>query len=208
MFNRNNRNNRNRKKIMALILAASMVLSNVNIPVVSTALDSDSVVYASDISSPGDAVNEEPKIQSETVNEKPEIQSEAAHEEPEIQSDAVQEEQEVQSETVHEKSEIAAEDLISMPAHDFEERTASGIIVRAFAGSDIFPENTTMIVKDVSKEITDQLTEKIDNEVQDAIAVDISFRNELGEEIEPKDGKNIDSVESISEKIFDIVKNT
>ena len=49
MFNRNNRNNRNRKKIMALILAASMVLSNLNIPVVSTALDLDSVVYASDI---------------------------------------------------------------------------------------------------------------------------------------------------------------
>ena len=84
MFNRNNRNNRNRKKIMALILAASMVLSNVNIPVVSTALDSDSVVYASDISSLGDAVYEEPEIQSETVNEEPEIQIEAAHEEPEI----------------------------------------------------------------------------------------------------------------------------
>ena len=222
MFNRNNRNNRNRKKIMALILAASMVLSNVNIPVVSTALDSDSVVYASDISSPGDAVYEEPEIQSETVNEELEIQSEtvneepeiqieaaheeseiqsdAAHEESEIQSDAVQEEQEVQSETVHEKSEIAAEDLIPMPAQDFEERTASGIIVRAFAGSDIFPENTTMVVKDVSKEITEQLTEKIDNEVQDAIAVDISFRNELGEEIEPKDGKDIDVSIEIPEK--------
>lgn len=86
-------------------------------------------------------------------------------------------------------------------AQDFESETNSGIKVRAFAETDIFPDNTTMVVSDVSAEKTEELTSKLDGEVQDAIAVDIAFYNEFGEEIEPKDGKAVDvSIELPEEK--------
>ena len=105
------------------------------------------------------------------------------------------------AEVVSTEYSYVVEDDSLYSAQNFESETSSGIKVTAFADEDIFPDNTTMVVSDVSAEKTEELTSKLEDEVQDAIAVDIAFYNELGEEIEPKDGKAVDvSIELPEEK--------
>ncbi len=77
----------------------------------------------------------------------------------------------------------------SMPAQDFE-GSVSGVSVRVHADEGRFPEGTTMHLAPVSKasilsndSVQDAVGE--DKEVVDAIAVDITFQDKDGKEIEP-----------------------
>lgn len=77
----------------------------------------------------------------------------------------------------------------TMPAQDFE-GSVSGVSVRVHADEGRFPEGTTMHLAPVSKasilnndSVQDAVGE--DKEVVDAIAVDITFLNKDGKEIEP-----------------------
>ena len=75
------------------------------------------------------------------------------------------------------------------PAQDFE-GSVSGVSVRVHADEGRFPEGTTMHLAPVSRSSilsNDSVQDAVgeDREVVDAIAVDITFRNKNGDEIEP-----------------------
>ena len=75
------------------------------------------------------------------------------------------------------------------PAQDFE-GSVSGVSVRVHADEGRFPEGTTMHLASVSRSSilsNDSVQDAVgeDREVVDAIAVDITFRNKNGDEIEP-----------------------
>ena len=77
----------------------------------------------------------------------------------------------------------------TMPAQDFE-GSVSGVSVRVHADEGRFPEGTTMHLAPVSRSSilsNDSVQDAVgeDKEVVDAIAVDITFINKNGEEIEP-----------------------
>ena len=76
----------------------------------------------------------------------------------------------------------------------FSESSELGIKVNASAESGTFPPGTTMSVRDIPKEQALEAAEQSigsgENTV-DAVAVDITFKNAGGEEIEPAGGKNV-----------------
>lgn len=85
---------------------------------------------------------------------------------------------------------------------EYNAETESGIQVVAKAKEGVFPENTIMTVSDVEDE--DAISMASDSapegyEVTGALAVDITFENEDGEEIEPADGSSVDVSISIPE---------
>lgn len=99
---------------------------------------------------------------------------------------------------------VSADVSEAMPAQDFESESKSGIKVKAYAKEGIFPANTVMKVTDVSAVDTEELTDKLDTAVENAVAVDISFYNEAGEEIEPLNGQNVEvEIKLPSEKEID-----
>ena len=82
---------------------------------------------------------------------------------------------------------------------DFEAKTASGISVCAKAPEGAFPDGVTMTAEDVNdKDIISRAEEAAGKklgdkeEVKGTIAVDITFRDSDGNEVEPGEGKNVD----------------
>lgn len=76
----------------------------------------------------------------------------------------------------------------------FEQVSASGVRVTAKADKGTFPENTTMTVTDIEKSEAVKTAQQgigTAEKVVDAVAVDITFKNVSGEEIEPAKSKNV-----------------
>jgi uncharacterized repeat protein (TIGR02543 family) len=81
--------------------------------------------------------------------------------------------------------------LSEMPAADFEGSVA-GMNVTVHADEGIFPEGTTMSLSAISDaEAVDAAKDALGENVTEAKGVDITFRNEEGEEIEPADSKYV-----------------
>lgn len=76
----------------------------------------------------------------------------------------------------------------------FEQSSKSGIKVKAKAEKGAFPEKTTMTVKDISRTVAIKTAQQgigKDKTVVDAVAVDITFMDADGREIEPAENKNV-----------------
>ena len=76
----------------------------------------------------------------------------------------------------------------------FEQESASGIKVTAKAEKGAFPEKTVMTVTDIDKaeaEKTAQQAIGANEKVLDAVAVDITFKDEKGRETEPAENKKV-----------------
>lgn len=83
---------------------------------------------------------------------------------------------------------FTADAELTMPAQCFMGMTPSGISVQVQAEENIFYEDTVMILEDVSEEQTRfaaELAAGAEMDVLSAVAVDISFFNGNGDEIEP-----------------------
>ncbi len=81
-----------------------------------------------------------------------------------------------------------------MPAQEFDGVSGSGIIVHASAAVNTFPSGTKMVIADVTESLA-LLTAEVgigtEDEILGAVAVDISFYTEDGEEIEPAAEGNV-----------------
>ena len=92
-----------------------------------------------------------------------------------------------------EQKQDSEETEVSWPDQTFT-GYANNITVNVTAGEGIFPEGTTMVTTAVSAQTAKAIANAASDaeaEVVDAIGVDISFRDASGNEIEPKDGKNV-----------------
>ncbi|MBQ9631870.1 MAG: InlB B-repeat-containing protein, partial [Lachnospiraceae bacterium] len=84
-------------------------------------------------------------------------------------------------------ADAAAEEAAQyLPEGFFADSTPKGINVRIGYGEKVFPAGTTMVVKDVSDEEALALAQEVDENMAEAVAVDISFYNAQGEEIQPE----------------------
>ena len=80
----------------------------------------------------------------------------------------------------------------SMPALDVEKTTSNDVTVTVHAASGVFPEGTSVKITPVSIGTVKKAADKLlDAPVVDAVAVDISFVDQNGNEIEPADGKDV-----------------
>ena len=85
------------------------------------------------------------------------------------------------------------EETVSYPEQSFT-GSANNVTVNVYAPAGVFPEGTTMSVTGVSNETAMSIAgvaADSGTEVVDAIGVDISFLDASGQEIEPKDGQNV-----------------
>ena|GEM_PF-1210826 len=76
----------------------------------------------------------------------------------------------------------------------FEQTSKSGIKVKAKAAKGVFPNKTTMTVTDIEKSEAVKTAQQgigTAEKVVDAVAVDITFKDAEGREIEPADSKNV-----------------
>lgn len=73
----------------------------------------------------------------------------------------------------------------------FSAQSPSGISVSALAEAGAFPEDAVMTVSDVSREEALQAAENLQDDTLDAIAVDITFTDSGGAELEPADNKTV-----------------
>ncbi|MCR4951937.1 MAG: hypothetical protein K6A40_11515, partial [Solobacterium sp.] len=79
--------------------------------------------------------------------------------------------------------EIAA---VTYPAAEFEETIKDFVTVKASAEEGTFPEGTKMILTPVEEEeVRDTVEEAVDSKVRKIIAVDITFKDKDGKEVEP-----------------------
>ena len=112
-----------------------------------------------------------------------------------------------------EQKQDSEETEVSWPAQTFTGH-ANNITVNVTAAEGIFPEGTTMVTTAVSAQTAKAIANAASDaeaEVVDAIGVDISFRDASGNEIEPKDGKNVqvrmtvDAASTLSGDSFSVV---
>ncbi|MCI5759361.1 MAG: InlB B-repeat-containing protein, partial [Eubacterium sp.] len=112
-----------------------------------------------------------------------------------------------------EQKQDSEETEVSWPAQTFTGH-ANNITVNVTAAEGIFPEGTTMVTTAVSAQTAKAIANAASDaeaEVVDAIGVDISFRDASGNEIEPKDGKNVqvsmtvDTTSSLAGDNFSVV---
>lgn len=92
------------------------------------------------------------------------------------------------------KPKSSSEDDIVPSSFFFDSYTASGIEVMVMADGNAFPEGTVMKVRDVEKSIAlEAASETVEDGkvVEDAVAVDITFINADGSEIEPSEGADV-----------------
>lgn len=80
---------------------------------------------------------------------------------------------------------------VEMPADQLAEETPQGVCVQAAYGEGVFPENTRMELTDIPKEEAMQAVSEVLDDVVDAVAVDITFLDENGEELEPEEGGEV-----------------
>lgn len=89
---------------------------------------------------------------------------------------------------------VSPEDPETLPALEYSVASESLITVHASAETDVFPAGTVMSVTDIAPEEAMQLAEETADEtkqIQSAVAVDISFRDKEGNELEPADGQTV-----------------
>ena len=145
--------------------------------------------------------NSEPEkiTQKETISEEtkdPEKLDETADvQEPE---DPVDEEQE----TAVTEEETEPSPVLTYPAVTFEETIENFVTVKAAAEEGTFPEGTTMILTPVEQEeVIDTVKETVEGTVKHIVAVDITFKDVNGNEIEPLKQINVTmSAPSIKEE--------
>ncbi len=89
---------------------------------------------------------------------------------------------------------VSPEDPETCPALEYCSVSESGIIVYASADQDTFPAGTVMSVSDIAQEDALQIASVSAEEHQiilSAVAVDITFRDENGQELEPANGQKV-----------------
>lgn len=100
-----------------------------------------------------------------------------------------------ETEETAETSESAPEETSGEEKTVFNAATASGVEVIARAEPGAFPEDAKMTVTDVDDEsVIEQVEKAADNDkkVKGSVAVDITFTDKDGNEIEPADGKTVE----------------
>ena len=89
-------------------------------------------------------------------------------------------------ETVSENEETETSPVLSYPAVSFEETIENFVTVKAEAEEGTFPEGTTMVLTPVEQEeVIDTVKETVEGTVKHIVAVDITFKDINGNEIEP-----------------------
>ena len=122
--------------------------------------------------------------QDEPAPEKPAEDSKESQKEPEKKED--EKPQARDEEKAEEKAEEPEEETAEYPAQSFTEK-ASGVTVRISAPEGALPEGTTVTVEPVKlSSIIDAIEEAAGEDAKVVKAVDITFRDKDGKEIEPK----------------------
>lgn len=141
---------------------------------------------------PAPAVKEEAATEEQQIEEKTSAEQEEAKAEAEPEAAAEPEAKEEAKEEEEEEPEY--------PAQDFSGSASNGVSVRASAGKGVFPEGTKMKVTAVPKATAIQAAQGVvDGEIVDAAAVDITFTDKDGKDIEPEKGKVHVNLTSASE---------
>ncbi len=87
---------------------------------------------------------------------------------------------------------VTARYEMNMPTQGFSATTSTGIKVYAFADEGVFPAGTTMRVQDLGTPVAMNLArEMYGDNVTDAAAVDITFFDENGNEVQPLDQQKV-----------------
>ena len=112
----------------------------------------------------------------------------------------------VEAEPIGEKLPIEEITLIAMPAQDFT-GSANDVNVEVSAPEGAFPAGTKMVVKAVDqKKVESAVRKVVDAEIVKILAVDITFVDAKGNEIEPKKAINVElNSAKIDEKKAEIV---
>ena len=124
--------------------------------------------------------------ESNTEENKEEVQTDTrnlSHEQETIS----QENEDIQEVLTEEnKEEITVQTETAYPAQSFAETIENVVTVKADAEEGTFPEGTTMVLTPVEQEeVIDTVKETVEGNVKHIVAVDISFRDRDGNEIEP-----------------------
>ncbi len=139
-------------------------------------------------------VYEEPAAATEEATAVVEETTEPVYEEQEAVIEETEEPvYEEEAEAEEEEEEIPEEAAVAYPAATFTGSTVR-VAVTASVDEGVFPEGTTMKVTAVRRADALELAEQAvaeDKEVADAIAVDITFYDASGAEIQPAEGKTV-----------------
>ena len=165
--------------------------------------DSEAAVFSEDVAVAEDLGQPETAVQPETAEEKTTVGSvddgtealadpEALIEQPVSKQDVEESEYIEESNQPNATSEAEKPEVGSMPAFSARNTAGNGVTVSVSAEEGIFPDGTTMVVTAASKEVVIEAAQAITlRKVVDAAAVNISFYNEQGKEIEPADHSKV-----------------
>ncbi len=147
---------------------------------------------------------EEPAPAAEEQVEEPAPASEGQAEEPSpaAEEQAAEPEEGAEEVSEPEQAKEEPEEEVGYPAQHFEESTAiiGGVKVIVDAPEGAFPEGTTMKVKDVTGSDAVEAVNDLGDNLNVIKAVDVTFYDAKGKEIEPKEGSDPLSVSFISSK--------
>lgn len=99
---------------------------------------------------------------------------------------------------------VSPEDPETLPALEYSVASESMITVHASADADVFPAGTVMSVTDIAPEDAVQIAEAAADgnvQIRSAAAVDISFRDADGNELEPAEGKQVSVCMTLPENL-------
>lgn len=133
----------------------------------------------------GDEIDEEDAEDEEDLDD-----AEAEEGDEELTEETAEEEAEAEEETAEAVEEQPQEEdlAVTMPEGSLEGATSDGTTVSASFGVGVFPAGVTMQVTELSKEeALDAVGDAVENAV-DAVAIDITFYDKDGNEVQPKDG--------------------
>lgn len=165
--------------------------------------DSEAAVFSEDVAVAEDLGQPETAVQPETAEEKTTVGSvddgtealadpEALIEQPVSKQDVEESEYIEESDQPNATSEAEKPEAGSMPAFSARNTAGNGVTVSVSAEEGVFPDGTTMVVTAASKEVVIEAAQAITlRKVVDAAAVNISFYNEQGKEIEPADHSKV-----------------
>ncbi len=198
------------KRFLAFLLCAAMIITYMPSSVYTLADDgSDEVAtekvvekpaQVEKVEEPAPEVAPEPEKAEESASAPAEEATPAEKTEPEAKSESAEPaeadpgtvEEEASPEDAAEKEPVEEEpeeDEVKYPAQNFNGSTSDvDVTVRAPKGA--FPEGTTMKVKNVANwRVNGAVQDELGNNAKVVKAVDITFYDADGKEIEPKDGK-------------------
>ena len=145
-----------------------------------------------------EASDEETVEETEEADQKEEAAEESSSEttdEAVAEEEATTEENTAEGEASEaqtaQQEDAALAEASQFPANSLTGKSESGVTVTASYGIGVFPEGVTMIVKDVSEEQAIQAVGDAVKDVTEAVAVDITFVDKEGNEIQPKDGGKV-----------------